>query len=176
MEVLGSSQPSEKLAAYIELANSATLEKRAGPAQSQLGKAMISPMEVQTAPRSGSDRRLRAFSIWLSVSLVELTRWLAEAPDTASELPIAPGQCPFDALRLKDPRVEVIPALGAKFGYSDFLAALRECRDVKRIRLCPICDRIYWARRVDQPACSKRCNNVRHQRRWYRAHVREIKD
>jgi len=34
----------------------------------------------------------------------------------------------------------------------------------KRIRRCPICKKIYWAERKDQPACSKPCNNVRRSR------------
>src|SRR5262249_51205587 len=142
-------------------------ENRGAHAQPRLGKALILPRDMQTAAEDSEQERLRALSIWLSEFLVKLTRWLAEAPDRTSELAIAPSERTFDALRLKDSRVDVTPALRAKFGYFDFLAALRECHDVKRIRLCPICYRIYWARRVDQPACSKRCNNVRHQRRWY---------
>jgi hypothetical protein len=34
----------------------------------------------------------------------------------------------------------------------------------ERIRQCPICEKIYWAGRTDQPACGKRCNNVRRSR------------
>jgi hypothetical protein len=34
----------------------------------------------------------------------------------------------------------------------------------KRIRRCPICAKIYWAERDDQPTCSKKCNNVRRSR------------
>src|SRR5262245_49125029 len=81
----------------------------------------------------------------------------------------------FDALRLKGSQVEIGPAFGADFSFLDFLTTLRDCPDVKRIRECPICERIYWAARNDQPACSKRCNNVRHQRRWYRTHALDIK-
>jgi len=33
-----------------------------------------------------------------------------------------------------------------------------------RIRQCPICEKIYWAERKDQPTCSKRCNSVRRSR------------
>jgi len=36
--------------------------------------------------------------------------------------------------------------------------------EVQRIRRCPICEKIYWAERIDQPTCSKRCNNVRRSR------------
>jgi hypothetical protein len=40
------------------------------------------------------------------------------------------------------------------------LEALKDV-EAARIRRCPICDKIYWAERIDQPACSKRCNNTR---------------
>jgi hypothetical protein len=36
--------------------------------------------------------------------------------------------------------------------------------EVARIRRCPICDKIYWAERIDQPACSKKCNTTRRSR------------
>jgi hypothetical protein len=36
--------------------------------------------------------------------------------------------------------------------------------DRKRIRRCPICAKIYWSERIDQPACSKACNNRRRSR------------
>jgi hypothetical protein len=36
--------------------------------------------------------------------------------------------------------------------------------EAARIRRCPICDKIYWAERIDQPACSKVCNNTRRSR------------
>lgn len=36
--------------------------------------------------------------------------------------------------------------------------------EVARIRGCPICANIYWAERIDQPACSRRCNNTRRSR------------
>lgn len=36
--------------------------------------------------------------------------------------------------------------------------------EVRRVRECPICEHIFWAERMDQPACSKRCNNIRRSR------------
>jgi hypothetical protein len=43
---------------------------------------------------------------------------------------------------------------------------LQELKGVElaRIRQCPICQKIYWAERKDQPACEKRCNNIRRSR------------
>lgn len=36
--------------------------------------------------------------------------------------------------------------------------------DARRILRCPICEKIYWAERIDQPTCSPKCNNVRRSR------------
>ena len=36
--------------------------------------------------------------------------------------------------------------------------------EAKRIHACPICEKIYWAERSDQPTCSERCNNIRRSR------------
>lgn len=38
--------------------------------------------------------------------------------------------------------------------------------DVRRIRECPLqqCAKIFWAERMDQPTCSKRCNRIRRSR------------
>lgn len=37
--------------------------------------------------------------------------------------------------------------------------------DAERIRQCPICNNIFWASRIDQRACSKRCSNTMRVRR-----------
>ncbi len=43
--------------------------------------------------------------------------------------------------------------------------------DAKRMRICPICQNIFWARRIEAQTCSKRkCSNNFHQRK------RRIKD
>ncbi len=36
--------------------------------------------------------------------------------------------------------------------------------EAERIHACPICEKIYWAERSDQPTCSERCNNIRRSR------------
>ena len=42
--------------------------------------------------------------------------------------------------------------------------------EVARIRRCPICGVIYWAGRLDKPACSDRCKSVVRQRRHRERH------
>lgn len=34
--------------------------------------------------------------------------------------------------------------------------------EVERIGRCPVCEKIYWAERIDQPTCSVRHNDIRH--------------
>lgn len=46
------------------------------------------------------------------------------------------------------------------------LAEILEGVEAARIRLCPICDNVYWAGRIDQPTCSKRCGQTLRVRRW----------
>jgi hypothetical protein len=38
--------------------------------------------------------------------------------------------------------------------------------EAMRVRVCPLCDRIFWAGRSDQPACSKKCAHTLRTRRW----------
>lgn len=47
----------------------------------------------------------------------------------------------------------------------DVFQALREA-EVRRIKECPICAKIFWAGRRDQPCCSKRCAGTRRTRIW----------
>lgn len=44
-----------------------------------------------------------------------------------------------------------------------------------RIRQCPICQRIYWAGRLDQLACSKQCNQTRRARAWRKSYSTKYK-
>ncbi len=48
-----------------------------------------------------------------------------------------------------------------------FLPALEHC-DVRRIRMCPICDKLFVALRLDQPACSRKCDNAHRARKFRR--------
>lgn len=38
--------------------------------------------------------------------------------------------------------------------------------EADRIRICPICDLLFWADRKDQSSCSKKCANVLRVQRW----------
>ncbi len=50
------------------------------------------------------------------------------------------------------------------FGNSDFIKALSGA-DAARLKICPICDDIFWARRIEAQTCStKQCSNNFHQR------------
>src|ERR1043166_1792541 len=40
--------------------------------------------------------------------------------------------------------------------------------EIDRIRLCPICDIVYFASRIDKMACSPDCSNKYRQRRFYK--------
>ncbi|MGI8542826.1 MAG: hypothetical protein ACR2MD_05025 [Aridibacter sp.] len=37
--------------------------------------------------------------------------------------------------------------------------------DANRLRICPICNKPYWAKRLEAPTCSKTCSNNFHQRK-----------
>src|SRR5262249_30341087 len=47
-----------------------------------------------------------------------------------------------------------------------WLADALEGVEADRIRRCPICGKIYWAGRKDQPACKKSCVQALRVRRW----------
>lgn len=36
--------------------------------------------------------------------------------------------------------------------------------DAKRLKMCPICDAVFWAYRLNQKWCSKKCSNFHHQK------------
>lgn len=48
---------------------------------------------------------------------------------------------------------------------SELIQVLRGI-DAERLRICPICDEVFWAKRIDAPTCpKKRCSNNFHQRK-----------
>jgi hypothetical protein len=49
--------------------------------------------------------------------------------------------------------------------YHPLLRAL-EGVEIARIRECPTCGKIFWAGRIDQPCCTKRCAGIRRTRLW----------
>lgn len=50
--------------------------------------------------------------------------------------------------------------------YQPILFKVLEDIEIERIRECPICEKLFWAGRLDQSACSPRCSNVRRGRAW----------
>lgn len=48
----------------------------------------------------------------------------------------------------------------------DSLLRALEGVETKRIRECPICGKLYWAGRLDKPACKTECDHVLRQRRY----------
>lgn len=70
----------------------------------------------------------------------------------------------------KRPSALRFPQLAPRVGYDDkgrvmqTPSPLMECilgAEAQRINRCPICEKIYWAERADQPTCSKQHNAVR---------------
>jgi hypothetical protein len=53
------------------------------------------------------------------------------------------------------------------FFRDEFLPALESC-DVRRIRVCPICEKLFFAFRLDQPACSRTCGRAYRAREFRR--------
>jgi hypothetical protein len=94
-------------------------------------------------------------------------RSLATAPDLAKGELRYPVTVPDGAaaravvtsngtIRIAVPRV-TIPGDAMNFFRDQFLPALEQC-DVRRIRVCPICDKLFFALRTDQQACSPKCS------------------
>lgn len=52
---------------------------------------------------------------------------------------------------------------------ADFLVAV-ENAEASRLRNCPICGHVFYARRLTQEACSQRCNATRRVRAWRAKH------
>ena len=50
-----------------------------------------------------------------------------------------------------------------------------ECVEAQRIRTCPICEQIFWAGRLNQPACSKRCSHTLRNRKYRERYLTDYK-
>jgi hypothetical protein len=79
----------------------------------------------------------------------------------------------FMAHELRAPRSwikrDVHLALDAQAGItlqSSDLFNVIEGIDATRVRQCPQCGLLFWAGRIDQPACSKKCVNAWRNKRW----------
>lgn len=84
--------------------------------------------------------------------------WNPEEPDALWRIKLGALKSVLSLLGLKAnkkgrPEIEI----------PQMLQPLFDC-DIYRIRECGICKRIFWAERKDQPACTERCNNIRHTR------------
>jgi hypothetical protein len=100
----------------------------------------------------------------IRVSLREVATAAAQLPKEGTRVQLNDPVMPWTQIRLSgsgcielsdpDPLTKI---------WTDFLQSLNGC-DAKRIRICPVCEKIYWAARVTRLACSKECNNTRRQR------------
>jgi hypothetical protein len=72
----------------------------------------------------------------------------------------------FAAITIKEGRIHPI--------YDRFYSALIGI-EASRIRLCPICNFIFWAGRSDQSTCSKRCANNFRVRKWRASYPEKYK-
>jgi hypothetical protein len=68
--------------------------------------------------------------------------------------------------RIVFPQVE-LDGDAMNFFRDEFLPALGH-GDVKRVRVCPICDNLFFALRLDQPACSLKCGRAHRAREFRR--------
>jgi hypothetical protein len=80
------------------------------------------------------------------------------------------------------PEVSYIPFLGWKTDKQGRITMTKgdiskaiEGVEAARIRLCPICDRIFWAGRIDQPCCRKTCANALRVRRHRERYLKRYK-
>lgn len=48
--------------------------------------------------------------------------------------------------------------------------------EAERIRECPVCEKLFWAGRLNQSACGPRCSNVQRARNWRKSYLTKYKD
>lgn len=53
----------------------------------------------------------------------------------------------------------------------DAIDAIDPCR----IRICPVCQGIFWAARIDKRGCTDKCSGILRTRRWRRKHLEKYK-
>ncbi len=98
----------------------------------------------------------------LATTLRRLAEEVAVPPGTRSvELPIT----------IPPPRYQIMPDGSAAFGPDLFLdvviPAIREAgADLRRVKLCSVCSRLFFGRRHDSIACSRKCANLERVRRF----------
>ncbi|HVB80829.1 MAG TPA: hypothetical protein VNE82_12895 [Candidatus Binataceae bacterium] len=99
-------------------------------------------------------------------ALVTTLRRLAS--EVAAPLSSAPVELP---ITVAPPRYQIMPNGSAAFGPDLFLDLVipvigEAGADLKRVKLCTLCTRLFFARRHDSLACSQRCANLERIRRF----------
>lgn len=59
-----------------------------------------------------------------------------------------------------------IEANGTAYFQKSLFADVIDGADVRRIRLCEVCENLFWAKRLDQVFCSKACSGLQRIQRW----------
>jgi hypothetical protein len=100
----------------------------------------------------------------IRVSLREVARAAAQLPKEGTRIQLHDPVMPWTQVRLSGSgRIELSDPDPLAKVWTDLLQSLNGC-EAKRIRICPVCENLYWAARITRPACSKECNNTRRQR------------
>lgn len=90
----------------------------------------------------------------------------------ASEVAAPPSSGPVELpITVAPPRYQIMPNGSAAFGPDLFLdvviPAIGEAgADLRRVKLCTVCIRLFFARRHDSLACSQKCANLQRVRRF----------
>jgi hypothetical protein len=81
-----------------------------------------------------------------------------------------PGPLEFPPLGLEGIGTLEIDSGGRLRFVMGSLQQILEGVEAARIRHCPICGALYWAGRMDRPACGRRCGHVLRSRKWRKAY------
>ncbi len=113
-------------------------------------------------------------AIRAALAVDEILRLIAGKAAEGAVLPIELSQSQVMA-----PRITIDPATGRAVVASDLIgdailpAIKREGVDMRRLRVCPVCERLFVAARHDSMACSPGCVSVERQRRYRNAEKRK---
>lgn len=118
---------------------------------------------VEAIKRYEDFRELNEQMRGLASELKYLSNW----KDAKIEVNNEQQYIPFEFLTVGAGKVfyEVNEAGIVDFTFDEFSTAIKGI-DVRRIRECEICQRIFWAGRIDKTCCSDACANVYHVRGW----------
>jgi hypothetical protein len=108
------------------------------------------------------ERDIKGLATNQGTKLKILEAVLSEREHRASRLPKGVQEIELELsinydLRIEDGRCGLVPSCSTRL-ISDFLTALTHSdTDTVRIRECPVCRRIFWARHTKARVCSNRC-------------------